>query len=213
MSATLALSTNAAGVIHFSTTEGARVRSLGAYWVETTFEKPPFKPVAGYGSTQIQRDREQYAALPEVQHFSYSNNAFVLEGIDEKLVVGKKDLSYVVHHPPKSIEYDFKPPCVTSLPSKSAEYAEIDAPVHLQRIWVLVNKAFDDDLFVTVKGTVSNNVSSPSEATVRAALSRAAAGEAIVIPATTATRTLYVTDVVVSRTCAVLSAMDSLILM
>jgi hypothetical protein len=202
----LALSTDINGIIHFTTTVSASIKSLGALWEETSVKKPPFKTTTGGGfnsagfSDQIQHEKVVYTALPEVHFFSYSNNVFELEGLDEKLFVGKQELSYPAHSGAsayKSDKYDFKRACVTT--SHDAEHAEVDAHVHLQRIWDLVNKAFDRDLFVTVKGTVSNIVSAPSEATVRAVLARAAAGEAITIPAATTTRTLYVTDVVLTK--------------
>ncbi len=69
----------------------------------------------------------------------------------------------------------------------------------LTRAWALINKAFDDDLLVTVRGWVRNDAAPPSEATVRAALARAAAGEAVTIPAGAALRSLFVTDVVVTK--------------
>lgn len=69
----------------------------------------------------------------------------------------------------------------------------------LFRSWALINKAFDDDLLITVRGWVRNDAAPPSEATVRAALARAAAGEAVTIPAGAAQRSLFVTDVVVTK--------------
>ena len=69
----------------------------------------------------------------------------------------------------------------------------------LTRAWALINKAFDDDHLITVRGWVRNDAAPPSEATVRAALARAAAGEAVTIPAAAALRSLFVTDVVVTK--------------
>ena len=192
----LSFSTDAAGVVHFTTTQASKVSSLGAVWRETFAKKPPFKPRGQYAS---HGEEERYNKLPEFERFSCGNNAFVIDGLDEPLIVGKQELSYFV--PDGYSKREFKPACVTSLPSMSANHAEVNAPDHLQRIWLLVNKAFENfDLYVTVRGTVSTNTTSPpSEATVRAALARAAAGEAIIIPAVTAARTLYVTDIVLSR--------------
>jgi hypothetical protein len=61
--------------------------------------------------------------------------------------------------------------------------------------WALINKAFDNDLLVTCSGQIYVKVA--TDADMRAAVARTAAGEIVMIPA--AKRTFYVTSVQVVK--------------
>jgi len=129
----------------------------------------------------------------------WGHQTFTLAGIDDTLTLGSvKSDSYSYHNGGaySGWKYIHLPPAGGSQPNYSHVF---DAAIPSDRMWALVKQAFDQDLLLAAAGWVEVDTVAPTEAQVREAMARAAAGEQVVIPAASAKRTLHVTSVTLTR--------------
>jgi hypothetical protein len=127
----------------------------------------------------------------------WGQQTFSLAGIDETLSLGIVKSKSYSSNPPSGWMYIHLPPAAGSgSPNNSSIF---DAAIPTDRMWALVKQAFDQDLLLAASGWVEVDTVAPTEAQVREAMARAAAGEQVVIPAASARRTLHVTSVTLTR--------------
>ena len=127
----------------------------------------------------------------------WGQQSFSLAGIDDTLLLGRvKSSAYSYHNSGALGGWRYLLPPVAGSPSTSDIF---DSAIPSDRMWALVKQAFDQDLLLAASGWVETASVAPTEAQVREAMARAAAGEQVVIPAASAKRTLHVTSVILTR--------------